>query len=70
MPKEQLKRQVCLEASYDKEKEKKKQLEDRARKYENDYQNVRVFGYKYPKVLKFLAQTMKCLKDCYEQKFE
>lgn len=31
---------------------------------------MRVFGYKYPKALKFICYVLRCLKDCYEQKFE
>jgi len=29
-----------------------------------------VFGYKHHKVLKFYGQLIRCLKDCYDQKFE
>lgn len=32
--------------------------------------NVRVFGYKHPKVMKFMAYILKCLKDCSDQKAE
>jgi len=31
---------------------------------------VRVFGYKHPKVIKFMSLLIKCLKDCIEQKPE
>jgi hypothetical protein len=29
-----------------------------------------VYGYKHSKSLKFYAQLLRCLKDCYEMKFE
>jgi hypothetical protein len=32
--------------------------------------NMRVYGYKHPKVIKFLALICKCLKNCAEQKPE
>ncbi len=31
---------------------------------------MRVYGYKYPKALKFLATAYKCLKDCYDKRYE
>jgi predicted metal-binding transcription factor (methanogenesis marker protein 9) len=31
---------------------------------------MRVYGYKYPKSLKFMATVYKCLKDCYDKRYE
>ena len=31
---------------------------------------VRFFGYKHHKTLKFYGQLLRCLRDCYQQKFE
>lgn len=31
---------------------------------------MRVFGYKHPKVMKFMSLLMRCLKDCMEHKHE
>jgi len=59
-----------LEAAYDKVSQKSKKLSDKDRRINSEKKNIRVFGYKHPKVLRFLGQVYKCLKDCYEQKFE
>jgi hypothetical protein len=32
--------------------------------------NIRVFGYKHPKSMKFMALLMRCLKSCIESKHE
>ena len=31
---------------------------------------MRIYGYKYQKALKFLAVAYKCLKDCYDKRYE
>ena len=31
---------------------------------------MRMYGYKYPKVIKFVAQIYKCLKDSFEKRYE
>lgn len=70
MPKDQIRDESFIEATYDKEQEKIKKEKMRERRNKIDKKNIRVFGYKYQKVLKFMGQVMRCLKDCYEQKFE
>ena len=70
LSKDQLKEESCIEATYDKDQERGRREKDKERRNKLDKKNIRVFGYKYPKVLKFLGQIMRCLKDCYEQKFE
>ena len=65
-----LKEEYVLEASYNKDFEKIKKERDRDRKNRQDKKNIRVYGYKYHKVLQFLAQINKCLKDCFEKRFE
>eukprot|EP00347_Sterkiella_histriomuscorum_P000542 403375452 len=69
-PREQIKEEAFIEATYDKEQAKLKRDQDKEKRSKLDKKNIRVFGYKYPKVLKFMGQVMRCLKDCYEQKFE
>lgn len=70
LPREQIKEEAHIEATYDKEQARIKKNREQERRNKMDKKNIRVFGYKYPKVLKFLGQVMRCLKDCYEQKFE
>ena len=31
---------------------------------------VRMFGYKHNRAMKFYGQLLRCLRDCYEQRFE
>ena len=70
MSKEQIREEAFIESTYDKDQEKLRQEKEREKRNKTEKHNIRVFGYKYPKVLKFVGQTMRCLKDCYEQKFE
>ena len=70
MSKEQIREEAFIEATYDKDQEKLRREKEREKRNKTEKRNIRVFGYKYPKVLKFVGQTMRCLKDCYEQKFE
>ena len=70
LPREQLKEEFVLEASYNKEFERVKTTRDRDRRNRSDKKNIRIYGYKYPKTLKFVAQIYKCLKDCFEKRFE
>lgn len=67
---EMLKEEFVLEASYNKEYEKIRKERERERKNRVEKRNIRVYGYKYHKVLQFQAQVYKCLKDCFEKKFE
>ena len=53
--KEILKEEFVLEASYSKEFEKLKADREKERRNRSDRGNIRVYGYKYPKVLKFIA---------------
>lgn len=68
--KEILKEEYVLEASYSKEFEKLKLDRERERRNRSERKNIRMYGYKYHKTLKFIAQVYKCLKDCYEKRFE
>ena len=65
-----IKEESYIEATYNKDHERAKREKERDKRNKLDKKNIRVFGYKYSKVLKFLGQVMRCLKDCYEQKFE
>ncbi len=67
---DQLREEYLLEASYNKEYAKLKKERERDRRNQSDKQNMRVYGYKYPKSLKFLATAYKCLKDCYDKRYE
>ncbi len=54
-PRDQLKEEFIIEASYNREFQKLKVVKDRERRNRIDKKNIRIFGYKYPKVLKFMA---------------
>jgi hypothetical protein len=69
-PRDQLKEEYILEASYNKDFAKLKKERERERRGKTDKRNIRVYGYKYPKALKFLATGYKCLKDCYDKRYE
>ncbi len=46
------------------------QERDRDRRNRTDYKNISAYGYKYPKSIRFIAQVFKCLKDCFEKRYE
>jgi len=46
------------------------QERDRDRRNRTDYKNISAYGYKYPKSIRFIAQVYKCLKDCFEKRYE
>ena len=68
--KDQLKEEFLLEASYSKDFAKVKREREKDRRGQSQRGNMRVYGYKYPKALKFLATAYKCLKDCYDKRYE
>lgn len=67
---EQLKEELILEQTYSKEFAKLVSDRDRERRNRTDYKNVSAYGYKYPKSIRFIAQVYKCLKDCFEKRYE
>lgn len=69
-PRDRVKDEACVEASYDQKAAKRKRERDAEAEKRSHKGNVRVFGYKHPKVMKFMALLMRCLKDCLEQKHE
>lgn len=70
MTKEQLREEFVLETAYNKDFEKLKAERDKEARNRSEKRNIRVYGYKYHKVLKFMAQIFKCLKDCFEKRYE
>jgi hypothetical protein len=59
---------ICPEASYDKKTAKnlaKREIESEESTFKN---NLRIYGYKHPKTVKFVCLLMKCLQDCVELK--
>jgi hypothetical protein len=65
-----LKEEAWIESVYDTKAAKEKKARDEAAEAKDPKALVRVFGYKHPKVTRFLALIMRCLKDCYEQKHD
>ena len=50
-----IKEEVCLEATYDKSYRNVKTKNLRDKRNNTDKKNIRVYGYKNPKVLKFIG---------------
>lgn len=55
LPREALREEFVLESSYNKEMLDLKQMRDRDRRNRSDKKNIRVYGYKYPKAIRFVA---------------
>jgi len=70
LTREQIKEEECIEATYDKKAAKDKEERLRQQEERSFKKNVRVFGYKHPKVIKFMSLIIKCLKDCIDCKPE
>ena len=49
---------------------KKKKERDIELEKKNPKGNIRVFGYKHPKIMKFLSFLFRCLKNCVDGKNE
>ena len=67
---ERLKEEACVEAIYDQKAQKRKKEREADRQKQIFTGNVRVFGYKHPKSMKFMALLFRCLKSCIEGKHE
>jgi hypothetical protein len=67
---EKLKDDESVESLYDQKAAKKKKERDAERDKNLFNGNVRVFGYKHPKSMKFMALLFRCLKNCIEGKHE
>lgn len=69
-PREEIKAEACISSVYDQKAAKKKVKDEIEAQRKSTKANMRVYGYKHPKVIKFLALICKCLKNCAEQKPE
>jgi hypothetical protein len=65
-----IREQAMIEASYEQNGEKKLQEKLNEDERKEGKGMIRVYGYKHPKAFKFYSQLLRCLKDCYEMKFE
>ena len=61
---DRIKDEIMMESVYDEKFRKKKEDRDADRDRKSSKGHVRVFGYKHPKVMKFMALLLRCLKDC------
>lgn len=59
-----IKVEECLEATYDPVAKKAYDKKMEQLMKHSHKSNLKVFGYKHPKVMKFMAMIMKCTKDC------
>ena len=69
-PREKIKEDVILESVYDETGEERLQelLDDQERIEAKGL--ISVYGYKHPKSLKFYGQLLRCLRACYECKYD
>lgn len=67
---EDIRRDLCIEASYNPKAatQFKERQEEESKKSKKG--NIRIYGYKHPKVMKFMSLILKCMKDCCEQRAE
>lgn len=65
-----IKEDVCIEQYYEPKLLKRKKERDLENEKKSQKGNIRVYGYKHPKVMKFMALLLRCLKDCFESKHE
>jgi len=59
---------MCIRACYDPKVRLEQEKKEEEEKRNSSKSNLRVFGYKHPKVIKFMAYIFKCLKDCLDGK--
>lgn len=69
-PREKIKQDAIIESAYDKDGDEKleRQVDELERATGKGL--VRMFGYKHNRAMKFYGQLLRCLRDCYEQRFE
>ena len=62
--------EAMLEAIYDPKSRKEKKERDLERDQKSQKGLIRIYGYKHPKVMKFSALLLRCLKNCFEAKHD
>lgn len=69
-PREKIKAEAIIEAAYEKDGEQR--LEKQAQDLEKQSGKglIKMFGYKHHRAMKFYGQLLRCLRDCYEHRFE
>ena len=67
---EKLKEDISPESIYDPKAAKRHDESIKELEKKSFNGNIRVFGYKHPKSMKFMALLMRCLKSCIENKHE
>ena len=63
---DRLKEEAFIESYYDQRAARKKKERDVEVEKKDPKKNVKVFGYKHPKVVRFMGLLLRCLKDCYD----
>ena len=67
---EKIKGHALIEAAYERDGDVAiKKLENEQEKASGKGQ-IRMFGYKHHRSMKYYSQLLRCLRDCYEQRFE
>ena len=69
-PRDKIKQDAVIESVYDPEAEKRLEQHEIESEKKHGKGLIRIFGYKHVKSMKFFGQLLKCLKDCYDYKFE
>lgn len=67
---EKIKADAMIETAYESEGEEKLQQQAMADEKATGKGLIHVFGYKHHRSMKFYGQLLRCLRDCYEQRFE
>jgi len=69
-PREVIRLDAILEAAYEPDGAKRLQEQEEEAERAGNRGIVHMFGYKHDKALKFYGQLLRCLRDCYDGKFE
>ena len=67
---EKIKEDAVIESAYEKNGEERLQALENEREKAQGKGLIRMYGYKHHRAMKFYGQLLRCLRDCYEQRFE
>ena len=69
-PRDKIKADAIIESAYERDGEERleKQVTDLEKAAGKGL--IHMFGYKHQRAMKFYGQLFRCLRDCYEQRFE
>lgn len=65
-----IKADAIIESAYEKDGEARLIKQEQEREKAQGKGLIRMYGYKHHRAMKFYGQLLRCLRDCYEQRFE